>query len=414
MIDVIVIGGGAGGMMAAYSAASQGAKVLLVERNEKLGKKIYITGKGRCNVTNLCDSKDFLQEVPRNSRFLYSAITAFSPESTIAYLEHHGCKVKVERGNRVFPISEKASDVTKALKSGLDDKKVEVRLHSRVKELMITDGKIKGILLTSGEKIEASSVIIATGGKSYPVTGSDGDGYLFAEQAGHKLHSPLPVLVPLTTDQSWPIELQGLSLKNVRLFGKKGKKIAFDKVGEMVFTHFGFSGPLVLTLSSSIQGEDLANWQFYLDFKPGLTPQQVENRLLRDFDAMPNKKLLTVMYGLLPQRLATVFLNELDIEGESPVNQITKEQRNTIGQGLKNFSFPISGFGDFNEAIVTRGGVHVKEISPGTMESKLVKGLFFAGEVMDVDGYTGGYNLQIAFSTGYLAGQGAAGYLTEK
>lgn len=400
-------------MMAAAGAAKKGAQVQLVERNEKLGKKIYITGKGRCNVTNNADVEAFLKEIPRNPRFLYSALYAFSPEETIRFFNENGCPVKTERGNRVFPISEKASDVTKTLKNQLDHYGVRVLLNSRVKSLIIEKGQLQGLMLESGKEIKAHRVIVATGGKSYPVTGSTGDGYALARAAGHSILPPLGALVPLTTNEGWPLGLQGLALKNVTLVGEKKGKKTFFQLGEMLFTHFGFSGPLVLELSSHIQGEDLNHWRIYLDLKPGLDPQQLEGRILRDFDQQPNKQLLSILQGLLPQRLAEVFAAQLSFDFQRPVNQITKEERREIVARLKSFPLPVAGFRPISEAIVTRGGVNVKELNPATMESKLVKGLYFAGEVMDVDGHTGGYNLQIAFSTGTLAGEAAANSLSE-
>lgn len=408
MNKVVVIGGGAAGMMAAASAAKNGAKVVLLERNEKLGKKIYITGKGRCNVTNNVPVEEFLKEIPKNPKFLYSAMNHFSPEDTIRFFEDEGCHLKTERGNRVFPISEKASDVTKTLKKQLEKYDVQVLLDKRVNRLTIKNGQIQGVELFSGEKLDCDALIIATGGKSYPVTGSTGDGYGFAQEAGHSVSPPLAALVPLTSKEDWPMSLQGLALKNVMIIGEKKNKKVFSELGEMLFTHFGFSGPLILELSSHIQGEDLNQWKIYLDLKPGLNREQLETRVLRDFSQQPNKQILSILQGLLPARLAEVFAEKLDISFEKPVNQITKVQREAIINSLKTFMLPVSGFRPIDEAIITRGGVNVKEIYPGTMESKKCKGLYFAGEVLDVDGHTGGYNLQIAFSTGSLAGESAA------
>ncbi len=408
MNKVVVVGGGAAGMMAAIAAAKQGALVHLVEKNEKLGKKIYITGKGRCNVTNNSDVEDFLKNIPRNWRFLYSALYTYPPDNTMRDFEKNGCALKTERGNRVFPVSEKASDITKALKKQLEQLKVEVQYHQSVAKLMVQSQRVVGIITQQGEEIPAKAVIIATGGKSYPVTGSTGDGYILAEQVGHQIIPPLPALVPLTTTSQWPLKLQGLSLKNITLIGEKKGKKKFQHLGEMLFTHFGFSGPLILEISSHIQGENLDDWTFYIDLKPGLTSQQVKNRILRDFESNPNKEFLTILQGLLPSRLAKVFGEELGLPIEKPINQITKEEREKIEKGLKSFPLPITGFRSFDEAVITRGGGKIGEINPSTMESKLCKNLFFAGEVMDVDGYTGGYNLQIAFSTGFLAGQEAA------
>lgn len=395
-------------MMAAIFAARAGAKTTLLERNEKLGKKLYITGKGRCNVTNQCGREEFLTQVVRNPRFLFGAFHALGPESLMAFLEDAGCPLQVERGNRVFPQSNKASDVTRALTRELQKAGVQVRLSSRVRKLLTENGHVSGVILETGEKLAAHSVIIATGGKSYPVTGSTGDGYDLACQAGHTLVHPQASLVPLTAAVSWPSQLQGLSLKNVRLSARREGKTAYSELGEMLFTHFGISGPLALEMSSHILDHPAGEWLVTLDLKPGLTKEQLEARLLRDFEAGSRKQFLSLLPGLLPGKLASLFPELCGIPGEKPVHQITRAERERLVSLLKELPIPLSGVRPIEEAIVTRGGVQVKEITPATMESKLMPGLFFAGEVLDVDAHTGGFNLQIAFSTGALAGRCAA------
>ncbi len=395
-------------MMAAIFAARAGAKTTLLERNEKLGKKLYITGKGRCNVTNQCGREEFLTQVVRNPRFLFGAFHALGPESLMAFLEDAGCPLQVERGNRVFPQSNKASDVTRALTRELQKAGVQVRLSSRVRKLLTENGHVSGVILETGEKLAAQSVIIATGGKSYPVTGSTGDGYDLACQAGHTLVHPQASLVPLTAAVSWPSQLQGLSLKNVRLSARREGKTAYSELGEMLFTHFGISGPLALEMSSHILDHPAGEWLVTLDLKPGLTKEQLEARLLRDFEAGSRKQFLSLLPGLLPGKLASLFPELCGIPGDKPVHQITRAERERLVSLLKELPIPLSGVRPIEEAIVTRGGVQVKEITPATMESKLMPGLFFAGEVLDVDAHTGGFNLQIAFSTGALAGRCAA------
>ncbi len=399
-------------MMAALTAAREGAQVTLLERNEKLGKKIYITGKGRCNVTNRCDREAFLAQVPRNPRFLYSALSALSPEGMISFLESAGCITITERGNRVFPQSNKASDVTRALAGEMQRAGVTVRLNARVQNLIAQGGRLAGLKLESGEQLSFDAVILATGGASYPVTGSTGDGYRLAGELGHEVTPTQPSLVPLTCGEGWPGQLQGLSLKNVRLCAKCRGKAVYSEQGEMLFTHFGISGPLVLEMSSHIVAYPPKTWQVTLDLKPALSLQQLEARLLRDFEEMSRKQLASVMPGLLPGRLAELFPQLLQIPPDKPVNQISRQERARIAALLKELPLPVSGMRPLNEAIVTWGGIAVKEVSPNTMESKLVSGLYFAGEVLDVDAHTGGFNLHIAFSTGALAGRSAARQLT--
>ncbi len=395
-------------MMAAIFASREGGHVTLLERNEKLGKKIYITGKGRCNVTNRCDREAFLGQVPQNPRFLYSALSLLPPEGLMAFMENAGCPLAVERGNRVFPKSNKASDVTRALSGEMQRAGVTVRLGARVQRLLVEGGQVNGLMLESGETVKSDAVIVATGGQSYPVTGSTGDGYRLAVEAGHTVTPLKPSLVPLTCSESWPGQLTGLSLKNVRLTAKCRGKTVYSELGEMLFTHFGISGPLALEASSHMVDFPPDDWKMTLDLKPGLTPEQLEARLLRDFEAMSRKQLGSVMPGLLPGKLAELFPELSGISHDKPVHQISRQERSRMGALLKELPLPVSGFRPIAEAIVTRGGVTVKEVSPATMESRLVPGLYFAGEVLDVDAHTGGFNLHIAFSTGALAGRSAA------
>ena len=407
MAEVIVIGGGAAGMMAALAASGAGARVTLLERNEKLGRKVYITGKGRCNVTNDCTRDEFLREVPRNPRFLYSALNAFPPQQMMALLEENGCPVVVQRGRRVFPQTEKASDVTRTLERILLRQGVRIRYHSRVQSLRTEAGQVRGVVLESGEALDAARVIVATGGLSYPGTGSTGDGYRLAREAGHTIVPQRPSLTALETVESWPGKLQGLSLKNVTLTLKSGKRTLYADLGEMLFTHFGVSGPLVLEMSCHLP-EEVEGVQFLIDLKPGLDPQQLDARLVREMEAQSRRQLRNVMGALLPGRLAEIFPELCRVDGERVCGQVTREERERIGRTLKALPLTVRALRPIEEAIVTRGGVSVREVTPGTMESRLVSGLYFAGEVLDVDAHTGGYNLQIAFSTGCLAGQSAA------
>ena len=406
--EILVAGGGAAGMMAALFAARAGASVTLLERNEKLGKKIYITGKGRCNLTNDCSLEEFLRQVPRNPRFLYGALNRFGPQDMMALMEEAGCPVEVQRGQRVFPRSEKASDVIRALARLMEQAGVRVRLHSRIQSLIVQEGRAAGVVLESGERLEADAVILALGGQSYPMTGSTGDGYTLAQAVGHHVLPPEAVLSALETVEDWPRALQGLALKNVRLTLRSGRKTLYTELGEMLFTHFGISGPLVLEMSCHLPAE-LAQAQVTLDLKPGLTPQQLDLRLQRDFAAQPRKQLQNVLPGLLPLRLSALFPDLAGVSGERICGQITRGEREQLGAALKALPITLRARRPLAEAIVTRGGVDVKEIQPATMESKLLPGLYFAGEMIDVDAHTGGFNLQIAFSTGALAGSSAAG-----
>ena len=407
MSNVLVVGGGASGMLAALGAAESGAKVTLLERNEKLGKKVYITGKGRCNVTNACEPDAFRAHVVKNPRFLYSALNAFAPADMMALLERLGCPVVVERGQRVFPQSEKASDVTRALERELLRRGVALRLNARVRELSLDGTQMRGVTLDSGETVAGDAVILCTGGCSYPSTGSTGDGFAWLKAAGHTVYPPLPSLIPLISDAVWVKALQGLSLKNVRLTVKSGKKTLYTEIGEMLFTHFGVSGPLVLSASAYLAELDPREARLILDLKPGLTPEQVDARLLREIDASGKKQLKTLLCALYPTRLAESMPERCGVSPLTLANELTKEQRARLVENAKALEIPISGTCPLAEAVVTRGGVSVRELEPSTMESKRIRGLYVAGELLDVDALTGGFNLQIAFSTGLAAGRAA-------
>lgn len=411
--DVLVIGGGAAGLMAALFAARAGASVLLLEKNEKLGKKIYITGKGRCNLTNTAQEDAFLANVVRNPRFLYASLSTLGNRDVMALFEQLGVPLKEERGGRVFPVSDHASDITRALDCELARLGVRVRLNACVEKLLIEDGQAIGALLAGGERIDARAVIVATGGLSYASTGSTGDGWRFAREAGLTVQKGLPALVPIETEESWPFALSGLSLKNVVLRAKgKGKRPLFEEMGEMLFTHFGLSGPLALSLSSYLP-EEAAGTRLEIDLKPALTHEQLDKRLLRDFQENPNRRLATVLDGLAPHSLAAALSSLLAGEGLSPatpVNAVTQAQRRAVVALFKGVPLTVRGLRGFAEAIVTRGGVSVKELNPSTLAARRVPGLYFAGETVDIDALTGGFNLQLAFSTGALAGQSAAEY----
>ena len=408
MNKVIVIGGGAAGLMAALSAAEAEASVLLLEGNEKLGKKIYITGKGRCNVTNACEPAAFMNKVVKNPRFLFSALNAFGPEDMMALLERLGCPVKVERGDRVFPVSEKASDVTRALEKELRRLGVSIRLNTKVSHILVENTAVCGVELEDGTRLEADRVVVATGGQSYPSTGSTGDGFRWMAELGHTVYPPLPSLIPLTCGAAWVSALQGLSLKNVRLTLKRGKKVLYSDVGEMLFTHFGISGPLVLSASAHMAELAPEDVQLLLDLKPGLTAEQLDVRLLRELDASGKRQLHTLLTTLYPTSLAEEMPALCGIPAQTPACEITREQRARLVRAGKELRLPVDGTRPLTEAVVTRGGVSVKEIDPATMESKKIHGLYAAGELLDVDAMTGGFNLQIAFSTGRLAGMSAA------
>ncbi len=404
---LIIVGAGAAGLMAAIHAGRAGCETLVLERNEKAGKKIYITGKGRCNCTHDCGVEDFLREVPQNPRFLYSALRFFGPRDLMNLLEQAGCPVTVQRGQRVFPSSEKASDVTRTLLKECAAAGAEIRLTERVRSVTVAGGRVTGVLLESGKTLPADAVLLATGGWSYPATGSTGDGYRMAADLGHTVFPPRPSLSAMETEESWPATLQGLSLKNVRLQMKRGKRVLYEELGEMLFTHFGVSGPLVLEGSCHLP-EDPSGVQLELDLKPGLTQDQLDARLRRDFAEAGKKQLRSVLPGLLPRSLAEIFPGITGLPAEILCSQVTGAQRAALVAALKGLRLTVHRLRPVEEAIVTRGGVSVREINPGTMESKLVSGLYFAGELIDTDAHTGGFNLQIAFSTGALAGYSAA------
>ena len=410
--DLVVIGAGAAGMLCAGTAAEEGLSVLLLEKNHKVGRKLLITGKGRCNVTNNCDEDSFLKVVRRNPRFLYSAINRFSTADTMAFFEGLGVPLKTERGNRVFPVSDRAADIVDALHRYVKRSGAELR-EGEAKELLLDETGVRGVICKDGSEIYARRVAVATGGVSYPSTGSTGDGYLFAKENGLNVTRLSASLVGLTMDEKWPTLLQGLSLKNVRITAKVGKKTIYSELGEMLFTHFGVSGPLMIELSSHAP-EDFSQMAVTLDMKPGLTEEQIDLRLQRDFAENIRKQLSSVLTGLMPARMAPVFAKLCGVDADTPINQVTREQRLAIGRELKALPLRVVGTRPIEEAIVTRGGVDVLEITPGTMMSKKTPGLFFAGEVLDVDAHTGGFNLQIAFSTGALAGKSAAAWSMER
>ena len=404
---IIVVGGGAAGMLAALFAARGGAKVTLLEKNEKLGKKVYITGKGRCNVTNACeDVEEFLREVPRNPRFLYSALRCFGPFDMLGLLGELGCETKIERGRRAFPISDHASDVTKALEKGLRQAGVYIQLHSEVRRILTEENRVTGTALADGRILPASAVIVCAGGLSYPSTGSTGDGMKWARELGMAVSPTLPSLVGLRTKEAWPTDLQGLTLKNVCLTGYSCGKMIYSELGELLFTHFGVSGPLVIELSSHLPKDGKA--EAMLNLKPGLTREQLEQRLTRELSSAGKKQLSTVLQALLPMRFAALFPVLCGLDGKTPCNQVTAKARGALADALQALPLTVIGTRPIDEAIITRGGVDVKEINPKTMESKRISGLYFAGETIDVDAHTGGYNLQIAWSTGALAGKSAA------
>ena len=401
--DLIIIGGGAAGMTAACMAAGlYGKSVLLLERNPRLGKKLLITGKGRCNITNNCDINGLITNIPRNPRFLYSAFHNFSSDDTIAFFESLGVPVKTERGNRVFPQSDRAYDVANALERELRRLKVEVRTE-RALRLLLEGGRITGVRCESGAEYFSSSVLIATGGKSYPLTGSTGDGYELAKQAGHSIVPLAPSLIPVLTEEKDVKDMQGLSLKNVTLTVSQNGKPIYSELGEMLFTHFGVSGPLVLSASAHMRESDKRRYRMEIDLKPGLTEEQLDKRLLRDFSKNLNRDIINSLGALLPRKMIPVVLKRSGIPFETKIHEITREQRQELLRAIKAFPLHPIGFRPIEEAIITSGGVDVKEVNPKTMESKLLEGLFFAGEVLDVDGYTGGFNLQIAFATAHLA-----------
>ena len=409
MKKIIVVGGGAAGMIAAIFAAktNENANVTLIEKNEKLGKKIYITGKGRCNLTNFCDKSEFVKNVVRNPKFVIGSIYSFFPQELYDFFEENGLRLKVERGNRVFPVSDKASDVTKTLEKLLDKYSVCVKLNERVESLNIVRDKICGVQ-TDLNSYDCDSVIVCTGGVSYPLTGSTGDGYVFAKSAGHNITEIKPSLVGMELYGENYRDLQGLSLKNVNITFYINGKSVYEDFGEMLFTHFGVSGPVILSCSCNVNRLDLSKAILSIDLKPALTEKQLDERLIREFALSKNQALLSAMRSLLPKSLVPAVITEANVPFEKKCAEISKQERKALVYALKHFSFKVKGLRPVEEAIVTSGGVNVSEVSPKTMESKLIKGLYFAGEVLDVDCYTGGYNLQTAFSTGRSAGIAAA------
>ncbi|MBE7051854.1 MAG: NAD(P)/FAD-dependent oxidoreductase [Ruminococcaceae bacterium] len=402
--QVAVIGGGPAGMLACAVAASGGKKVCLIEKNKVLGKKLLITGKGRCNVTNAAPIEDFIANTAVNANFMYSSFYSFTNEDLMSLLENEGLKLKTERGKRVFPQSDKAFDVRNVLADYARKNGVDIIVGSNVQAINRTDSAYE-LELSGGKKITAMSVIVATGGVSYPLTGSTGDGYRFAKELGHSIIEPKASLVPLVTKEKYVSEIMGLSLKNVSIRLLKGKKEMFSDFGEMLFTHFGLSGPIILSASSHIRGE--GDYKIEIDLKPALDFKTLDNRILRDFEKEKNKDFINSLDALLPKKLIPLIVKLSGIDGRTKVNSITREQRHALVSLIKSFTFSVEGKRPVSEAIITSGGVCVKEINPATMESKLCPGLFFAGEVIDVDAYTGGFNLQIAFSTAYLAGMNA-------
>ena len=411
MSKVLIIGGGAAGMMAGVFAARNHHEVHILEKNEKLGKKVFITGKGRCNVANACDTEELFPAVMSNPKFLYSGFYSFGPQDVMNFFEEAGVPLKVERGNRVFPQSDHSSDIIRALERELKKAGAKVHLHTTVKEIVKKPEaeKVTGVILEDGTFMEGDAVIVATGGFSYQSTGSTGDGYRFARELGLKVTDISPSLVPLKTKEDYIPKLQGLSLKNTRLTIKNGKKVLYEDFGEMMFTHFGVTGPMILSASAHI-GAKLAKAEngelcAYLDLKPALTKEQLDARILREFEAGQNKQFKNVIGVLFPSSLTPVMLELGGIPAEKKIHDISREERQHFVDLVKAFPFTITGMGEFKEAIITKGGVSVKEINPGTMESKKISGLYFAGEVLDLDAVTGGYNLQIAWSTAYLAAQ---------
>lgn len=411
MAKILIIGGGAAGMAAAVFLGEKNHQVHLFEKNEKLGKKLFITGKGRCNITNTCDDETFFKSVVTNAKFLYSAFYGYSNQDVVSFFENLGLAVKEERGGRIFPVSDHSSDVIRILEKRMKELDVKVHLKSEAEALLTEEGengerKIKGVRLRNGAEILGEKVIVATGGFSYQVTGSTGDGYTFAKEAGHTVTQLRPALVPIATKEEYVTQMQGLALKNIRFTVKDGKKVLYDDFGELLFTHFGISGPLVLTASSYI-GKKLEKkeLQGYIDLKAALTEEQLDARLLREFEAGINRQFKNVITGMFPAKLYPVILELGGIAPDKKVNEITRKERQDFIHLVKHFPLTLVELRPFREAIITQGGVKVKEINPKTMESKLVKGLYFIGEVLDLDAVTGGFNLQIAWSTAKAAAE---------
>lgn len=405
MSKTLVIGGGAAGMFAAIAAAGNGHEVHVYEKNEKLGKKLFITGKGRCNITNACDMETLFDAVVTNSKFLYSSFYGYTNQNVIDFFEQIGVKTKVERGERVFPQSDHSSDVIRALEAEMRRRGVQIHLYTEVRHVVSDEGRFSFIELADGSQIKGDACIVATGGLSYQTTGSTGDGHRFAKENGHSVTPCMPALVPMTAKEDWVPRLQGLSLRNVSAVIYDGKKRLYEEFGEMLFTHYGVSGPLMLS-ASSIVGKKLREKELKLviDLKPALSMEQLEKRVLRDFEENQNRQFKNAVGKLFPAKLIPVMIELSGIDEDKKVNIISREERQRFVSLIKNLPVTLTGLRGYNEAIITKGGVKVKEIDPGTMESKLVKGLYFAGEVLDLDAVTGGFNLQIAWSTGYAAG----------
>ncbi len=411
MSNIIVVGGGAAGLLAGIAAAELGSEVTILERMRTPGRKMLITGKGRCNITNNCEIADIIRNLPGNGRFLNSALHRFSNNDIIYLLESHGLQTKVERGGRVFPVTDKAKDVVDTLLNIYREKGGKILVDQMVSKILIEDGCVRGVVTNDGNKHTADAVILTTGGASYPGTGSDGNGFTLAKACGHTIITLKPSLVPLESDSEYIKSLQGLSLKNVKASICCGEKVLASDFGEMIFTHFGFSGPIILSLSKAVAdafAKGNKDLDLIIDLKPALDMQKLDLRIQRDFANYIRKQLVNGMKDLLPGRLIPVVLDAAFLNPDKPINQVSKEERSRLAYNLKNLSFPITGTRPLAEAIVTAGGVSTKEINPKTFESKIVKGLYLAGEVIDVDGYTGGYNLQAAFSSGYAAGYAAA------
>lgn len=404
--NIIIVGGGPAGMIAGIYAADKCSNVTIIEKNKFLGRKLRITGKGRCNITNSADISDFFKNIPVNSKFLYSALYSYTNDSIVELLENAGVKTKIERGGRIFPVSDSANQVADALVEILKKKKIKI-IRDEVTQINVASGEVLGVKLKSGAAYEGK-VILATGGVSYPVTGSDGKGLKMAERLGHTVTKLKASLVPITSEESWIKPLSGLSLKNVNLTVYDGKKEIFSELGEMLFTHFGVSGPLVLSASSHMRNFDEHSYRMCVDLKPGLDSSKLDSRILRDFEEEQNRDIINGLNKLLPKALIPVVIAKSGIDERKKINSITKEERVSLVNTIKALEIIPSGFRPVSEAIITSGGISIKEINPSTMESKLYKNLYFAGEMIDVDAYTGGYNLQIAWSTGYLAGISAS------
>ena len=407
MKKVIVVGGGAAGMMAAIAASNNGNKVILVEKNEKLGKKVYITGKGRCNLTNSCEIEDLFKNIVHNGKFMYSSIYGFDNQATIEFFENIGLKIKYERGNRVFPESDHSSDVIKVLQNELHRRNVDIKLNTEVKSIIVEDGIAGGVRLKNDD-IRADVVIVATGGISYPSTGSTGDGIKWAENTGHKVKPLIPSLVPFETKEKFVADLMGLSLRNVEasIYDSKNK-LLYKEFGEMLFTHFGVSGPIIISASAVVNERLIKeNLKLYIDLKPAMSREELDKRVLREFEIYKSKQFKNAVTALFPGKLTPVMVELSGIDPDIKVCEITAAKRNEFVSLIKKMPLTLTGMRGFDEAIVTRGGVSIKDINPKTMESKVIKGLYFAGEMIDVDAYTGGFNLQVAWSTGIAAGRG--------